>query len=96
MWFASVGGYRGSDADPTGRWKHRDDQRRLTKKGAFMAPETFKKRQKEFARREKQKKKLERRIARKGEKGSGGPPMDDVNPLLQELAMIGPMDSQES
>lgn len=61
-----------------------------------MAPETFNKRRKEFARREKQKKKLERRVARKGEKTGGGPPMADVNPLLQELSMTEPSDSRES
>jgi hypothetical protein len=38
------------------------------KKGAFMASETFKKRQKEMARKEKQKKKFDRRMERKTEK----------------------------
>ena len=61
-----------------------------------MAPETFTKRQKEFARREKQKKKLERRVARKSEKTGGGPPMADVNPLLQELSMTEPAGSSKS
>jgi hypothetical protein len=45
-------------------------------KGAVMASETFKKRQKEMARREKQQKKAARRMERKKEQGKveGKPP----------------------
>jgi hypothetical protein len=47
-----------------------------------MANETFKKRQKEIARREKQKKKFERRLERKAEKAKSGNQAKEIIPGL--------------
>jgi hypothetical protein len=51
-----------------------------------MAAETFKKRQKEMARREKQQKKLARRSERKLEKAAGETRAEGENPQTAELA----------
>ena len=51
-----------------------------------MANETFKKRQKEIARREKQKKKFQRRMERKAEKAKSG------NQVNGESSKIAPLD----
>lgn len=53
-----------------------------------MASETFKKRQKEIARREKQKKKFARRMERKAEKAKSG------NRVEGESSKIAPVDSR--
>jgi hypothetical protein len=55
-------------------------------KGLFMATETFKKRQKESARREKQKLKLARRLERKNEKVPGQNSLDEDIRLLEQQA----------
>jgi hypothetical protein len=47
-----------------------------------MASETFKKRQKEIARREKQKKKFERRMERKAEKTKSENPVEGGSPKI--------------
>jgi hypothetical protein len=47
-----------------------------------MASETFKKRQKEAARREKQQKKFARRLERKNEKARGEKQADDEKPSV--------------
>jgi hypothetical protein len=54
-------------------------------KGAFMGSETFKKRQKEMARREKQKKKFARRLERKNEKARPGNKAERENPKIGQL-----------
>lgn len=51
-----------------------------------MATETFKKRQKESARREKQKLKLARRLERKNEKVPGQNSLDEDIRLLEQQA----------
>ncbi len=56
-----------------------------------MASETFKKRQQETARREKQKQKLARRMERKNEKATGKSQVDEDNPqIAQAVARPGP------
>ena len=45
-----------------------------------MGNETFKKRQKELARREKQQRKAARRTERKNERASAGEPLQEENP----------------
>ena len=56
-----------------------------------MASETFKKRQKEMARRDKQKQKLARRMERKHEKATGKGQGDEENTqIAQEFARSGP------
>jgi hypothetical protein len=55
-------------------------------KGGFMASETFKKRQKEIARRDKKRKKFDRRMERKAEKASSEDKVAGENPK------IGPLD----
>jgi hypothetical protein len=60
-------------------------------KGAFMAAETFKKRQKEAARKEKQQKKLARRSERKMEKAKTHmDSQEDNQQLVQAGAKHGP------
>jgi hypothetical protein len=57
-----------------------------------MAAETFKKRQKEAARREKQQKKLARKSERKIEKAAGETRAERENPQTSEIAPVhGPM-----
>ena len=51
-----------------------------------MASETFKKRQKEMARKEKQRQKLVRRMERKNEKAQGGSSLDEQTQQLVQLA----------
>ena len=50
-----------------------------------MASETFKKRQKETARREKQRQKLARRLERKSEKARAESKIEEGNPGLAQL-----------
>ena len=50
-----------------------------------MASETFKKRQKEKARREKKKKKFERRMERKAEKAKSDDKVAEENPKIASL-----------
>ena len=50
-----------------------------------MASETFKKRQKEIARREKQKKKFERRLERKAEKARSEGKVAGDNPKIASV-----------
>ena len=50
-----------------------------------MASETFKKRQKEMARREKQKKKFARKLERKSEKARTESKIEEENPGLAQL-----------
>jgi hypothetical protein len=60
-------------------------------KGEVMASETFKKRQKEMARREKQQQKVARRMERKNEKATGKSQVDEENPQsAQPVARPGP------
>ena len=51
-----------------------------------MASETFKKRQKEMARKEKQRQKLVRRLERKTEKAQGGTSLEEETQQLIQLA----------
>lgn len=56
-----------------------------------MASETFKKRQKEMARREKQEQKLARRMERKNEMATGKSQVDEEKPqIAQPVARPGP------
>lgn len=56
-----------------------------------MASETFKKRQKEMARREKQEQKLARRMERKNEMAAGKSQVDEEKPqIAQPVARPGP------
>jgi hypothetical protein len=56
-----------------------------------MASETFKKRQKEMARREKQEQKLARRMERKNGKATAKSQVDEENPqIAQPVARPGP------
>ncbi len=56
-----------------------------------MASETFKKRQKEMARREKQQEKFARRMERKHEKAMGPSPVDGETPqIAQPVVRPGP------
>jgi hypothetical protein len=56
-----------------------------------MASETFKKRQKEMARREKQKQKFARRMERKHEKATDKSQLDEEEPQsAQPLTQLGP------
>ena len=54
------------------------------RQGDFMASETFKKRQKEAARREKQQKKAARRMERRHEKGTSEGTVSGENPNTAE------------
>jgi len=47
---------------------------------------TFKKRQKEIARMEKQRDKFAKRLQRKTEKAAGGPPVDDMGEPVGDLS----------
>jgi Skp family chaperone for outer membrane proteins len=55
-------------------------------KGAVMASETFKKRQKEMARKEKKMQKLARRLERKTEKSQGRSGLEEETRQLIQLA----------
>jgi hypothetical protein len=55
-----------------------------------MAAETFKKRQKEAARREKQLRKLARRAERRNEKATAQTEAEGENPQMAEVAKHGP------
>jgi hypothetical protein len=58
-----------------------------------MATETFKKRQKETARREKHKLKIARRMERKNDKANGENDSDEKGPPMGEpIAPFAPMD----
>jgi hypothetical protein len=54
-------------------------------KGAVMASETFKKRQKEAARREKQQKKAARRLERRNEKARSESKVEGENPKIVQM-----------
>ncbi len=52
---------------------------------AGRGPQSFKKRQKEQARKEKQQEKLAKKLERKRDPRSGGPEDEEHNPILAEL-----------
>jgi hypothetical protein len=54
------------------------------RKGGFMASETFKKRQKETARREKRQKKAARLMERRNEKAKTGTTLEEEKPKTAE------------